>query len=128
MPIDESAAAKCYYKELHSEYRDKLSSLIYIKTVIDTLTQKQIPFIMTYMDELLLDNTKNANVAAIKLQEYVRPYMTKFDGLTFLNWSRANNYPETKMWHPLEQAHLAAGKLIAHSLDTKSINVHCHLS
>ena len=37
MPIDTDSTACNYYKDLHSEYRDKLSTLVCIKLVIDTL-------------------------------------------------------------------------------------------
>jgi hypothetical protein len=30
------------------------------------------------------------------------------DGQTFLVWSRAQGYPESDRWHPLEQAHAQA--------------------
>ena len=112
LPGDETKIAQGYYRDLHSEYRDKFSSLSCIKLAIDTLQQKQIPFIMTYIDELLFDQRWNTSAAVADLQKYVYPYMTKFDGLTFLEWSRKNGYPETPNWHPLEQAHAAAANLI----------------
>jgi hypothetical protein len=112
LPADTSEAAKVYYRALHSEYRDKLNSLCYIKLAIDTLGQKQIPFVMTYIDELLFDQRWHVTPAVDNLQRYVKPHMTKFDGLTFLEWSRKNGYPETAHWHPLESAHRAAADLM----------------
>ena len=119
MPVDESALARTYYKELHSEYRDKLTTLAHIKLVIDTLNQAQIPFVMTYMDRLIFDNRWNTSPAAELLQQAVKPYMTEFDGMTFLEFSRKNGYPETLKWHPLEQAHRAAAELMIRSFDTQ---------
>jgi hypothetical protein len=115
MPIDDNSTATNYYKNLHSECRDKLITLINMKVVIDTLKQKEIPFIMTYMDELVFDTQWHVTPAIVELQNYVKPYMTKFDGLTFLDWSRKNNYPETDMWHPLEQAHQAGAEYLIKS-------------
>ena len=112
MPGDKNNIANMYYRELHSEYRDKFTNLGYIKLAIDTLKQKQIPFVMTYMDELLFDQRWNTSAAVKDLQQYVQPCMTKFDGHSFLEWSRLNCYPETTSWHPLESAHAAAAKLI----------------
>jgi len=43
--------------------------------------------------------------------------MTEFDGMTFLEFSRKNGYPETEQWHPLEQAHQAAAELLIRSFD-----------
>jgi hypothetical protein len=127
MPIDDNEVAKIYYRDLHSECRDKLSTLTNMKLAIDTLSSKNIPFIMTYMDELTFDQTWHTTPAIIELQNYVRPYMTKFDDLTFLDWSRKNKFPESDMWHPLEPAHEAASKMIIQAVDTKSIGAHCHL-
>jgi hypothetical protein len=100
--------AEVYWKNLHSEYRDKLTTLIYIKTVIDLLIEKDIKFIMTYMDDLMFDQRWHITPAVKTLQESILPYMTTFDGKNFLDWSRSNGYPETEAWHPLEEAHAAA--------------------
>ena len=112
MPVDEDDIARIYYRDLHSEYRDKFTNLSYIKLAIDTLNQKQIPFLMTYMDELLFDQRWNISAAVTDLQQYTQPYMTKFDGMNFLEWSRKHGHPVSQTSHPLESAHAAAAKLI----------------
>ena len=108
MPVDTTPLAKTYYQTLHSEYRDKLTTLMSIRLVIDTLKQKGIPFIMTCMDDLIFDQRWHSTPAVTDLQEYIKPYMTTFDGQTFLDWSRANNYSISTTLHPLETAHQAA--------------------
>ena len=113
-------SSKIYYKDFHSEYQDKLTSLIYIKLAIDTLQQKNIKFIMTYMDDLLFDQTWNSSSAVESLQSYVRPHMYTFDGMNFLDWSRKKGYPESKEWHPLEQAHAAAAELVIKTFDKQN--------
>lgn len=123
-PGSESNLAKTYYQELHSEYRDKLTSLLSIKTVIDVLKQKDLPFIMTYMDELLFDREYNITPAIKQLQDYVKPYMTVFEGKTFLDWSRSHGYPESANWHPLEQAHAAAAGVMRQVFDKQNTNDH----
>ena len=45
------------------------------------------------------------------LQKLVKPYLETFEGQTFLDWSYHNNFPVTKLLHPLEQAHQVAAKL-----------------
>jgi hypothetical protein len=112
MPVDTDDVAKTYYRNLHAEYRDKFTCLSYIKLAIDTLNQKGIPFIMTYIDKLLFDQRWHTTPAVLDLQEYVKPYMTTFEGQSFLEWSRAHGYPETEAWHPLEEAHRAAGEYV----------------
>jgi hypothetical protein len=109
MPANNNELAKMYYRDLHSEYRDKFTSLSCIKLVIDTLEQKGIPFIMTYMDPLMFDQQWHITPAVNDLQQYIQPHMTTFDGQTFLDWSRKNNYPVSESWHPLDEAHRVAG-------------------
>lgn len=112
LPIDNSGLAKIYYKDFHSQYRDKLTTLIYIRTAIDALNQNQIPFIMTFIDDLIFESEWHVTPAVKHLQEFIRPYMTKFEGKTFLDWSRAHNYEISQTLHPLEKAHAEAAKLI----------------
>ena len=128
MPIDETPLARTYYKELHSEYRDKLSNLSYIRLAIDTLKQKNIPFVMTYMDELLFDQRWHITPAVTDLQKYIQPNMMQFEGKSFLEWSRANGYEVTDMWHPLEEAHRAAGDYMIKVFDKQNTIDHWHLS
>jgi hypothetical protein len=113
LPVLESTGpAEFYYRKLQSEYVDKLSTLIHIRTAIDVLNQKRIPFLMTYMDPLLLDQTWHVSDAVVSLQQYVQPYLHLFDNQTFLEWSRAHNYPISAHMHPLDSAHAAAADII----------------
>jgi hypothetical protein len=112
MPVDTDSRAHNYYRDLHSQYRDKLTNLIYVKTAIDTLNQKNIPFIMTYMDELLFETQWHYTDSVKDLQDYIQPYMTKFEGSTFLDWAKQKGFPISETLHPLEQAHTAAAKYI----------------
>jgi hypothetical protein len=108
VPGDHDNLSTTYYQNLHSEYKDKLSTLIYIKTVIDTLIEKNIKFIMTYIDDLMFDQNWHSTPATIELQSYIKPYMTTFDGLNFLDWSQQRGFAIGKFQHPLEPAHAAA--------------------
>lgn len=112
VPVDTTINADFYYRNLHSQYRDKLTTLVYIKTAIDTLNQRKIPFMMTYMDDLILEDKWHTNPGVIELQNYVRPYLTQFEGQSFLDWSRSKQFPISAGLHPLEEAHTAAAKLI----------------
>jgi hypothetical protein len=93
-----------------------------IKLVIDTLNQKNIPFIMTYMDDLMFDQRWNTTPAVADLQEYVQPHVTSFDNLNFVNWSKKNGYPITEIGHPLEAAHAAAGNYMIKVFDKQKTN------
>lgn len=112
MPVDDTALAKTYYKHLHSQYQDKLTTLIYIKSAIDMLKEKQIPFLMTYMDELIFETEWHCTPAILELQEAIKPHMRSFNGQTFLEWSRSQGFEISEQLHPLEPAHLAAAELI----------------
>jgi hypothetical protein len=122
VPIDKTDLAKTYYRDLHSEYCDKFTSLSYIKLAIDTLKQKNISFIMTYIDELLFDQRWHTTPAVLDLQAYVRPYTTQFDGKTFLDYSKEKRFPISETFHPLEVAHLAASDYIIKVFDTQKTN------
>ena len=112
MPIDTDSKAHNYYRDLHSQYRDKLTNLIYIKTTIDVLKQKNIPFVMTYMDNILFETQWQYTPAIKELQDYICPFMTTFDGLTFLEYSKEKGFPISETLHPLEPAHQAGFELI----------------
>jgi hypothetical protein len=108
MPIDQDSVAKQYYRDLHSQYRDKLTTLIYIKTAVDILTQHGIPFIMTNIDELIWENEAHSTHAIKHMQDHIRPYFRYFEDQTFLDWSRKQGFEISSAWHPLEPAHSAA--------------------
>ena len=110
MPVDNSSLAHTYYKELHSQYRDKLTTLIHINTAVDLLQQKKIPFVMTYMDDLIFETEWHCNPAILELQEKVRPHLHTFNDLNFLDWSKRNGYAISSTMHPLEQAHASAAQ------------------
>ena len=123
MPVDDSELAHAYYRGLHSEFRDKLVSLINIKLVIDTLNQKRIPFLMTYMDELLFDQRWNHTPAVVELQNFIKPYMTQFEEKTFLDWSISKGFAISPTLHPLDTAHTVAADYMINIFDKQKIIV-----
>lgn len=108
LPNEQNANSNWYYKNIHSQFRDKLASLLHINTAINVLQQYHQKFIMTAMDELIFENDWHTNFAVSTLQHEVAPHIQRFANQNFLEWSRSNNYPESALWHPLEAAHLAA--------------------
>jgi len=119
-PTDQSTVAQIYYRDLHSEFRDKLVSLTSIKLAIDTLQQRNIPFIMTSLDELLFDQRWHVSPAILDLQAYIRPFITDFDGQNFLEWTKRNGHPIGSGGHPLEAAHCAAGDYMIKVFDKQN--------
>lgn len=108
LPNATGAAAQTYYRDLHSQYRDKLTSLLNIQTAIDQLNKKQQRFVMTAMDSLLWENQWHCDTVIEQLQQYCLPHIKSFNGYNFLDWSRQHNFRESSQWHPLEDAHQAA--------------------
>lgn len=119
-PGSTSEVATVYYKQLHSEYQDKLKSLMYMRLVIDTLKQKQFPFIITYIDELLFDQRWHTGPAVLELQQYIKQHTTTFDNLNFTDWSKKNGYPVSKLGHPLEAAHQSASEYMFKVFDKQN--------
>lgn len=111
-PVDKDTASRAYYKYLHSEHQDKFLSLLCIKSAIDLLKSANQPFIMTCIDDLILDQRWNCSPGIIEMQEYVRPYLTRFDGLNFLDYSKKHRYLISPNLHPLEDAHQAAAHTV----------------
>lgn len=112
LPSDESSHAQYYYKHLHSEYRDKLTTLINIKTAQDAVLAAGHKLIMTYMDQTVFSAEWHAGAAVKLLQNAVKPKMTLFENQTFLDWTKAHGHKISPGWHPLESAHRAAADLI----------------
>jgi hypothetical protein len=111
-PTTRSSEADFYYRHFHTEIRDKLQSLIYIRAAIDLLKNKNIPFVMTCIDDLILDRRWNIPVSVTDTQDYIKPYVTDFQGQNFLDWSRKNGFAIGQWLHPLSEAHESASRLI----------------
>ncbi len=116
LPSQNSSQARSYYSNFHSEYNDKLRNLVYVQTALDTLLRKKVPFLMTCLDDLLLDQKWQNTLALRHMQIHVQKYIKTFDNLNFLDWSRSRNYPESAAWHPLEQAHRAAADYMTNEI------------
>lgn len=112
LPMQETVEADSYYRNFHAQYKDKFTTLVYIRAAIDLLNQKKIPFIMTNIDNLIFETKWHVAEAVLDLQNYIRPYITLFGNKTFLEWSRSNKFPISDAAHPLDEAHKEAAKLI----------------
>lgn len=123
-PGDNSELHKMYYKYFYHQYHTMLNNASYILTAINVLNSKNIPFLMTMMDNTLFDPIDpdwQDSYALRSLQQMIKPYITWFDNTNFLDWSRKNNYSVSKSWHPLDDAHIAAAEYMIKVFDTKNI-------
>lgn len=111
-PSLDNRHAEYYFRHLHSQYRDILTNLVYIKTALGYLLSNHHRFIMTSMDRLLHETIKvdcHDAQAVTRIQNSVLPYLDYFPGeKNFLDWSKDNDFPISPTWHPLEKAHTAA--------------------
>ena len=108
--LDNAEVDSFYYKNLHSEQLDKINTLGIIYQTICLLKKYNRKFIMTYLDKLILDNKFNSSKGIRLLQKECSPNLQLMSGMTFLEWTKFNNYEISKNWHPLEQAHEKAAE------------------
>lgn len=111
-PGNDDTISEFYFRHLHSEYRDKLTALMYVKTTIDYLRSKQVRFVMTAIDDLLWCQQWHAPRFVRDLQQEIRPYVHDFEDRNFLAWSRHRGFQISSNNHPLEEAHAAAAELM----------------
>jgi len=111
---------KLYFKYLQSELWNKLESLKSIAFIINTLINKNIKFIMTCVDDLILDQHYHSPSYIKNLQQIIEPHLIWFDDAGFYEWSINNEFSRGKQNdHPLEEAHIAAFKYIINNHNHK---------
>lgn len=111
-PGNKDIVSDAYFRMIHSEYHDKLNSLIQIKLCIDTLTQRKIPFLMCYTDSLTLDTKWHSNSATLLLQSSIKPYLFDFDNQSFVAYSKENGHQISAQDHVSESGHAACADYV----------------
>jgi hypothetical protein len=120
-PGDETPEAVHYYKTTHSQFRDKLQSLILIYTCIQELDRRGIPYISCMMDDLCFEHKFHHTPAMQLMQEYLTPRTTWFDGVNFLTWARSHNYETSPTYHLLVPGNQAAAGYLFEALKNNQI-------
>lgn len=110
LPNTTSRYSEFYYKNFHSQYRDKLQTLSLIHSSILALKNKKA--IITTVDSLVWETDWHSNPGIKILQDQVKDNVVSFNGLGFLDWSRSNNWPVSQLNHPLDYAHKSAADYI----------------
>lgn len=121
-PGESSDHDTMYYKYFHSEYADKLTSLIQIKACIDVLIQNKKSFIMTCLDDLIFDCNFNTSSAIEYLQDQIRPYITMFDNENFLHYAKTHGFPVTASDHLTAEGHRFCADHVISLLDAGKIS------
>ena len=67
---------------------------------------------MTCIDDLIFDRQWHNTYNISTMQDRVEPYITRFEGKNFLDWSREKGFPISETLHPLESAHAAAAEYL----------------
>lgn len=116
-PRDHTAESDFYYRTLHSEYRDKITNIGYIKNALDLLLEKRCRFVMTCVDDLIWCRRFHSSPALRHWQDQIGAHSTFFDGTNFLEWSRRQGFEISAQGHPLEPAHEAAAELMLPAID-----------
>ena len=104
-----------YYKYFYSQYHTMMTNSAYISSTVGLLKKYNKKFIMTLMDHTLFDIVDEhwQDPRSISLlQKEINPYITRFNGQTFLEWAKDKGFPISNTLHPLEEAHQAAFELI----------------
>ena len=107
LPGHDDEKTKIYYQNFHSEYRDKFNTLSMIKLCVDTMLQHNIPFVMTYIDELMFDQQWHTSPAIVMLQDYIKPHCANFDNKNFVQYAQDLGHSITPAGHLLETGHQA---------------------
>jgi hypothetical protein len=119
-PSEDDYVSKTYFKHLHSQIKDMITSIYAVNTAIDFLQQRKIPFVMTYMDHLLLEHIDpdwhDPKYISI-MQNKITNFLVDFDGKNFLDWSKDQEFAISETWHPLDRAHRAAADFMMPRID-----------
>ena len=100
---------KFYFNFIQNELWNKWNSLKEIMLAINILKAKNIQFLMTCNDTLLLDQKCHAPSYVKNTQNEIKDHIIWFEGMGFNEWVSKYNFPRGKdNNHPLEEAHIAA--------------------
>jgi hypothetical protein len=104
-----------YFRNLHSQYRDTLTSLIYVSQAIDYFQTNNIPFLMTCIDRLILApvDAKWHDPRPIEaLQRKINNHIKYFEDMDFVQWAEHKKFAISSTLHPLQDAHRAAADIM----------------
>jgi hypothetical protein len=107
LPNDTNKTSTNYYQYLHSEYRDKFTTLSTMKLCVDTMLQNNISFVMTFVDDLIFDTQWHTSPAISLLQDYLKIHCVKFDNKNFIKYAQDLGHEITPAGHLLESGHQA---------------------
>jgi hypothetical protein len=120
-PGSTSSEAIHYYKNIHSQYRDKLTSLMQMYVCIQELERRGIPYISCSMDFLIYEKKWHYDPSIKLMQDYLQPRSTTFQGSNCLEWSKGKGYPISSNWHLLEAANQACAEYLESKLSVNKI-------
>ena len=112
--------ARDFFKKYHSETRSKLESLQLIKLCVDSLLQLNVRFVMSSIDNMLLEHTLVDSPSIKFLQDCIQPHITKFDGMNFLEYADTRKHARSHGGHLNEHAHSDIAQYVISSLNIQN--------
>lgn len=110
-PVLDHEHADYYYRYLHGQYKDMLTSCMTVQSAGHWLASQGIPFFMTYIDDLMFETVDpgwHDPRPVRRLQQTIAPWLHDFQGHNFIQWSRDRGLEVSEKMHPLDAAHAAA--------------------
>lgn len=114
-PGDDRPEHKLYYKYFFNQYHAVLNNAAYIVSALHRLQAQGNRFIMTAQDRNLIepiDPDWHDPRSVTAMQNFLKPNLTWFEDLSFLDWSKQNKFAISELLHPGHEAHQAAFELI----------------
>ena len=108
---------KFYLNHIQSALTEKFETLKNIFIVSELLTKHNIKFLMTCVDETLVDQEHFFPEYVDILYKHTTDNFLWFDNYGFYSWAKNNGYAISKGWHPLEEAHQAAFEYIINNYE-----------
>jgi len=103
---------KFYFRYIQNELWNKWESLKVMLMACNILKVKNIKFIFTILDELVLDNKWNSPSYILNAQTEIKNHIKWFDNKGFDTWCTDKDFERGIELHPLEEAHVAAFEYI----------------
>lgn len=123
-PDGNSIEHKLYYKYFYNQYHTMLTNGAWILAVLMLLHAKNIPYIMTCQDSILMEAVNpnwQDSISMSQLQDHIGPYLQWFENKSFLDWSKSKQFTISPLLHPLETAHAAAADYMIKIFDKQKI-------
>lgn len=113
--------AEFYYRNLHSELKDKIQTMQLAKLVALELEAGGHPYIMTCMDELMFDQRWHTTAAMLAQQKFLQPRVQAWPAANWCKWAGSQGHKITAAGHLLDSGHRLVFEDLSHRLQQQQI-------